>query len=61
MVKVDAAYSFNSFGQLVFAGCESMPEPPVPKRRGRKKNEEKIKKNKELMQYVDFRVYFEQA
>lgn len=38
MVKVDAAYSLNFFGQLVFAGCESMPEPPVPKRRGRKKS-----------------------
>lgn len=37
MINVDPAFSVNAFGQLVFFGCELMPEPSAPKRPGYKK------------------------
>lgn len=35
MVNIEAAYVINAFGQLVFAGLEAMPEPPVPKKKSK--------------------------
>ena len=35
MTSIDTAFVVNAFGQLAFAGLETMPEPPAPKKKSK--------------------------
>lgn len=37
MISIDKLFVLNAYGQLVFAGLQSMPEPPQPKKQRRKR------------------------